>query len=116
MTTATKCMWMRGGTSKGGYFLGADLPLDPADRNALLLRVMGSPDDRQIDGMGGGTPLTSKVAVVDSTWASIPTSSSTYDIMPISVRLGHSVCETQLTISHTSLHCKVSATSAPCLT
>ena len=65
MTTATRCMWMRGGTSKGGYFLGTDLPADPADRDALLLRVMGSPDARQIDGMGGGTPLTSKVAIVD---------------------------------------------------
>ncbi|MGB2263417.1 MAG: PrpF domain-containing protein, partial [Candidatus Puniceispirillaceae bacterium] len=39
MTTATRCMWMRGGTSKGGYFLGTDLPADPADRDALLLRV-----------------------------------------------------------------------------
>ena len=65
MTTATRCMWMRGGTSKGGYFLGTDLPADPADRDALLLRVMGSPDAHQIDGMGGGTPLTSKVAIVD---------------------------------------------------
>ena len=57
-------MWMRGGTSKGGYFLKDDLPADPAARDALLLRVMGSPDARQIDGMGGGDPLTSKVAVV----------------------------------------------------
>lgn len=55
------CMWMRGGTSKGGYFLESDLP---ADRDAFLLRVMGSPDARQIDGMGGGDPLTSKVAIV----------------------------------------------------
>jgi len=58
-------MWMRGGTSKGGYFLGTDLPTEIADRDALLLRVMGSPDARQIDGMGGGNPLTSKVAIVD---------------------------------------------------
>jgi 4-oxalomesaconate tautomerase len=57
-------MWMRGGTSKGGYFLAEDLPSDPAARDALLLRVMGSPDPRQIDGMGGADPLTSKVAVV----------------------------------------------------
>lgn len=57
-------MWMRGGTSKGGYFLGGDLPQDPASRDALLLRIMGSPDPRQIDGMGGADPLTSKVAVV----------------------------------------------------
>jgi 4-oxalomesaconate tautomerase len=57
-------MWMRGGTSKGGYFLASDLPQDTAERDAFLLRVMGSPDPRQIDGMGGADPLTSKVAVV----------------------------------------------------
>lgn len=57
-------MWMRGGTSKGAYFLAHDLPSDTAARDRLLLRVMGSPDPRQIDGMGGGDPLTSKVAVV----------------------------------------------------
>ncbi|MBB5985223.1 4-oxalomesaconate tautomerase [Sphingobium lignivorans] len=59
-----RCMWMRGGTSKGGYFLAEDLPADTATRDAFLLRVMGSPDPRQIDGMGGADPLTSKVAVV----------------------------------------------------
>lgn len=57
-------MWMRGGTSKGGYFLKGDLPAEIGARDALLLRVMGSPDPRQIDGMGGADPLTSKVAVV----------------------------------------------------
>jgi len=57
-------MWMRGGTSKGGYFLADDLPADVAARDAILQRVMGSPDPRQIDGMGGADPLTSKVAVV----------------------------------------------------
>ena len=57
-------MWMRGGTSKGGYFLASDLPQDIAARDAFLLHVMGSPDPRQIDGMGGADPLTSKVAVV----------------------------------------------------
>src|SRR5690606_29819084 len=59
-----RCMVMRGGTSKGLYFLGDDLPADPAARDDLLLRIMGSPDARQIDGMGGAHPLTSKVAVV----------------------------------------------------
>src|SRR5262245_26170169 len=59
------CMLMRGGTSKGAYFLAADLPADPAERDDLLLRVMGSPDPRQIDGIGGAHPLTSKVAVVE---------------------------------------------------
>lgn len=59
-----RCMWMRGGTSKGGYFLAEDLPTDVKARDAFLLGVMGSPDPRQIDGMGGADPLTSKVAVV----------------------------------------------------
>ena len=59
-----RCMLMRGGTSKGAYFLADDLPSDPAERDDLLLRIMGSPDPRQIDGIGGGHPLTSKSAVV----------------------------------------------------
>ena len=59
-----RCMLMRGGTSKGAYFLAEDLPADPDERDDLLLRVMGSPDPRQIDGLGGAHPLTSKVAVV----------------------------------------------------
>ncbi|MGB3336058.1 MAG: 4-oxalomesaconate tautomerase [Devosia sp.] len=58
------CMWMRGGTSKGGYFLADDLPADIAERDRFLLAAMGSPDPRQIDGMGGANPLTCKVAVV----------------------------------------------------
>ncbi|HEU5156481.1 MAG TPA: 4-oxalomesaconate tautomerase [Streptosporangiaceae bacterium] len=63
-STAVPCMLMRGGTSKGAYFLAADLPADPAERDDLLLRVMGTPDPRQIDGIGGAHPLTSKVAVI----------------------------------------------------
>lgn len=58
------CMIMRGGTSKGAYFVGDDLPQDERTRDDLLLRIMGSPDPRQIDGVGGAHPLTSKVAVV----------------------------------------------------
>lgn len=58
------CLWMRGGTSKGAYFLAADLPADAALRDDLLLRLMGSPDPRQIDGIGGADPLTSKVAIL----------------------------------------------------
>ena len=61
---AIRAMWMRGGTSKGGFFLAADLPADPATRDAFLLRAFGSPDPRQIDGMGGADPLASKVAIV----------------------------------------------------
>jgi 4-oxalomesaconate tautomerase len=57
-------MWMRGGTSKGAFFLADDLPAAIAQRDAFLLRIMGSPDPRQIDGMGGADPLTSKIAVV----------------------------------------------------
>jgi 4-oxalomesaconate tautomerase len=57
-------MLMRGGTSKGAFFLADELPADPAQRDQLLLRVMGSPDPRQIDGVGGAHPLTTKVAVV----------------------------------------------------
>jgi len=64
MSDGVRCMWMRGGTSKGAFFLAEDLPQDVTARDALLLRVMGSPDPRQIDGMGGADPLTSKVAVV----------------------------------------------------
>lgn len=58
------CLWMRGGTSKGAYFLKSDLPHDAGTRDELLLRIMGSPDERQIDGIGGADPLTSKVAVL----------------------------------------------------
>lgn len=64
MSDGIRCMWMRGGTSKGGYFLAEDLPTETAERDPMLLRVMGSPDPHQIDGMGGADPLTSKVALV----------------------------------------------------
>ncbi len=62
--TAIPCTVMRGGTSKGLYFRAQDLPADVATRDAVLLAAMGSPDARQIDGMGGAHPLTSKIAVV----------------------------------------------------
>ena len=64
MSDGIRVMWMRGGTSKGGYFLNDDLPVDEPSRDAVLMRIMGSPDVRQIDGMGGADPLTSKVALV----------------------------------------------------
>jgi len=66
MSDGVRCMWMRGGSSKGAYFLASDLPEDTAARDALLLSIMGSPDSRQIDGIGGADPLTSKVAVVNA--------------------------------------------------
>ena len=64
--TAIPCAAMRGGTSKGLVFLAGSLPADRATRAAVLLAAMGSPDPREIDGMGGSHPLSSKVAVVSS--------------------------------------------------
>jgi 4-oxalomesaconate tautomerase len=64
MLESIPCTIMRGGTSKGLYFRASDLPADRATRDRVLLAVMGSPDPRQIDGLGGAHPLTSKVAVV----------------------------------------------------
>src|SRR5882724_1206017 len=64
MLTGIPCTVMRGGTSKGLYFSAQDLPSDRIVRDRVLLAAMGSPDERQIDGMGGAHPLTSKVAVL----------------------------------------------------
>jgi 4-oxalomesaconate tautomerase len=64
MQTAIPSLFMRGGTSRGPFFLATDLPADTAQRDRVLLAVMGSPDARQIDGMGGADPLTSKVAII----------------------------------------------------
>ena len=64
MLTNIQCLLMRGGTSKGPYFLADDLPDDAATRDRVLLAVMGSPHVRQVDGIGGGDTLTSKVAIV----------------------------------------------------
>jgi 4-oxalomesaconate tautomerase len=59
-----RCLLMRGGTSKGLYFLASDLPADPGERDALLVAVMGSGHPMQVDGVGGAHPLASKIAVV----------------------------------------------------
>ena len=59
-----KCMIIRGGTSKGIFFQKKDLPQNENLRNKLLIRLMGSPDNRQIDGLGGATTLTSKIAMI----------------------------------------------------
>jgi 4-oxalomesaconate tautomerase len=64
MQRSIPCLFMRGGTSRGPFFLEGDLPADIAERDAILLSVMGSPDVRQIDGLGGADPLTSKVGLV----------------------------------------------------
>lgn len=66
MSDGIRCMIMRGGTSKGVFFVESDLPSDPAERDRLLLEIMGTPDPRQIDGVGGAHPLTSKVAIASS--------------------------------------------------
>jgi 4-oxalomesaconate tautomerase len=76
------CLLMRGGTSKGAYFRAEDLPADAASRDELLLRIMGSPDPRQIDGIGGAHPLTSKVAVVS------PSSAPDADVDYLFLQLG----------------------------
>ncbi len=62
--TRIPCLLMRGGTSRGAYFLARDLPAEPLLRDRVLLAVMGSPDSRQIDGIGGADSLTSKVAII----------------------------------------------------
>ncbi len=64
MQTRIPCVFMRGGTSRGPFFHASDLPNDPEIRARVLLAVMGSPDVRQIDGLGGADPLTSKVAIL----------------------------------------------------
>jgi 2-methylaconitate cis-trans-isomerase PrpF len=64
MQTRIPCVIMRGGTSRGPFFLATDLPSDAATRDAVLLSVMGSPHDYQVDGIGGGMTLTSKVAII----------------------------------------------------
>ena len=58
------CVLMRGGTSKGPFFLASDLPIDPDQRDALLIEVMGSGHHLEIDGIGGGNSLSSKVAII----------------------------------------------------
>ena len=65
MLTSIPCVLMRGGTSKGPYFLAQDLPSDPAARDDVLLAVMGSPHIRQVDGIGGGDSLTSKAVILN---------------------------------------------------
>jgi 2-methylaconitate cis-trans-isomerase PrpF len=58
------CVLMRGGTSRGPFFLASDLPHDQAEKDAALLSIMGSGHPLQIDGIGGGNPVTSKVAII----------------------------------------------------
>ncbi|MBW4480504.1 MAG: 4-oxalomesaconate tautomerase [Tolypothrix brevis GSE-NOS-MK-07-07A] len=74
MQIAIPCLFIRGGTSRGPYFLKTDLPADEVKRDKVLLAVMGSPDERQIDGIGGATTLTSKIAILSASnhpWADV---------------------------------------------
>ena len=73
--TAIPCVLMRGGTSRGPYLRGEDLPQEPAARDRLLAGIMGSGHDLQVDGIGGGHPMTSKIAIVSRS-ASRPMPSS----------------------------------------
>ena len=76
------CLYLRGGTSKGAFFLATDLPEDTGERDDLLLRIMGTPDPRQIDGLGGAHPLTSKVAVI------LPSADDSTDVDYLFLQLG----------------------------
>ena len=89
---AIPCTLMRGGTSRGPFFLASDLPADTGARDRVLLAAMGSPDPRQIDGLGGAHPLTSKAGIVargtpgqadlDFTFAQLQPSTDTVDTTP----------------------------------
>jgi len=72
MAEPIRCVIMRGGTSKGVYLHDADLPVDPAERERAILKIFGSPDRRQIDGLGGADPLTSKVCVIGPPPSNVP--------------------------------------------
>jgi 2-methylaconitate cis-trans-isomerase PrpF len=72
--TTFPCTIMRGGTSKGIFLMEKDLPEDPGLRDRIILAVFGSPDIRQIDGLGGADSLTSKLAIIG------PAKKSDYDI------------------------------------
>jgi len=91
MQTGIRCMLMRGGTSKGAYFVAEDLPTDVQERDDLLLRIMGSPDSRQIDGIGGAHPLTSKVAIVSRSQSP----DTDVDFLFAQVKVGESLVDTK---------------------
>ncbi len=64
MADQLRCVIMRGGTSKAVFLKESDLPVDEDARRRTILAVFGSPDKRQIDGLGGADPLTSKLAII----------------------------------------------------
>jgi len=81
--TPIPCVLMRGGTSKGPFFRAEDLPSDPQLRDRVLVAALGSPHPLQIDGIGGGNPLSSKVAIVGP--ASVPGADVDYLFAQVSV-------------------------------
>lgn len=86
------CSVYRGGTSKGVFILGSNLPRDPEDRDRVILQIFGSPDPKQVNGLGGATPTTSKLAIIDRssrpeadvdyTFGQVSITSSTIDYSP----------------------------------
>ena len=101
--TGIPCVLMRGGTSQGAYLLASDLPADPAERDDLLLRIMGSPDPRQIDGLGGAVPVTSKVAIVS------PSADPEHDIDYLFLQVG-----IELPTGRPAATCSPRSGSSPC--
>ncbi|TDH64429.1 3-methylitaconate isomerase [Dankookia rubra] len=78
MPHSLRCVIMRGGTSKAVFLKEADIPADPEARRRLILAVYGSPDRRQIDGLGGADPLTSKLAIIGPPREALPRAAGTH--------------------------------------
>src|SRR5688572_6097302 len=86
------CTLYRGGTSKGPFFLKSDLPEEASERDKVLLRLMGSPHLRQIDGIGGGNSLTSKAAIVSKSQRD----DADIDYLLCQIHINDSIVETTL--------------------
>lgn len=78
MIRQIRCVLMRGGTSKAVFLRESDLPVDEAERNSTILSIFGSPDRRQIDGLGGADPLTSKLAIIGPVRTTEPRAAGTH--------------------------------------
>ncbi|SDN55635.1 2-methylaconitate cis-trans isomerase PrpF family protein [Afipia sp. GAS231] len=78
MVRQIRCVLMRGGTSKAVFLKESDLPIDEAERSRTILSIFGSPDRRQIDGLGGADPLTSKLAVIGPVRTAEPRAAGTH--------------------------------------
>lgn len=89
MAEAIRCWIIRGGTSKGIYLKESDLPRDPAARDQTILSIFGSPDKRQINGLGGADPLTSKVCIVGPPPADRPDCHLTYTFGQVEIDEPH---------------------------